>query len=82
MDFIADLLQKLVDQAPMLTSLFVVVGVLRVVNKPLFAFLHTLVDATPTDVDNKVLNEVEQSKLYTTVTFVLDWLGSIKLPKK
>lgn len=82
MDLLQALLQQLVDKFPFIASVLMLIGVLRLINKPLFAFLHAFVLATPTTKDDEALNKVEQSKFYLTVVFILDWLGSIKLPEK
>lgn len=73
---IAMLLQKY----PMLVQVIMIIGVLRVVNKPLFTFLHAFAAATPSKVDDKIVGEIEQSKIYKMVSYVFDWFGSVKLP--
>ena len=76
------MLLPLIAKFPVLASVLMVIGVLRLVNKPLFAFLRTVVDATPTPKDNEILVKIETSKAYKYVSFVLDYLGSVKLPQK
>lgn len=75
--FIINLVQKF----PYISGVLLVVGVLRVINKPLFVFLRTFVSATPTPKDDQILDQVETSKAYKTLSFLLDWVGSIKLPQ-
>lgn len=70
------------QQYPIVASIVFVMGLARLVNKPIFAIAHSIVEATPSDSDDKVLAEVEASKIYKGVSFVLDYVGSIKLPKK
>lgn len=68
---------------PFITSALVIVGFVRLINKPLFAILHYLVLMTPFNADDMYLNKVESSKAYKAFCFVLDWITSIKLnPKK
>lgn len=81
-EIIFNLLVIGVEKYPMLMTLFLVIGFMRVINKPLFSFLNTLVKATPTVRDDEILAVVEQSKIYKTIAFILDWTASIKLPKK
>lgn len=71
----------LVQKYPLLMSVIAVMGTLRLINKPLFTFLRTFVSATPGSWDDRLLNEVEQSKAYKVISFILDYLGSIKLPE-
>ena len=65
---------------PIVMSVVLLVGVLRAINKPLFALARAFADATKSELDNKLIDDVEKSKIYKGVCFVLDWLGSVKLP--
>lgn len=65
-----------------LSWLIGVVGTLRLIMKPIMVALRAIADATPSAADNEVLDNVEKSKVYSTVIFILDWLVSIKLPPK
>lgn len=76
---ISALLLLLVGKFPMLTTVLLVVGTLRAVNKPLFALLHAFVEATPSTADDEKLAAVEASGIYKGFTFVLDWFASVKV---
>lgn len=78
MDIIA-IVQGFVNQYPILASIIMIMGILRAINKPIFAVLHAYVLATPSANDDKILDNVEQSKIYTSLAFALDWVSSIKL---
>jgi hypothetical protein len=67
---------------PLISSFLMIVGFLRIINKPLFAMLQSIVKVTPWESDNKILEAVERSRLYAIFCFLVDWLGSVKLPKK
>lgn len=67
---------------PILASIIVVMGTLRLFLKPVMTFLHAIADATPTPKDNDALNKVESSMLWKIVNFVIDYFASIKLEKK
>ena len=82
MEQIVALLELLISKAPWLASVIMVMGTARLIFKPLFTFLRTVADATPTPKDNELLDKAEKSKLYSAVSFILDWVGSIKLPQK
>jgi hypothetical protein len=79
---LTELLIGLVGKWPVASSVLMVVGVLRVINKPLFAFARTFVASTPSLKDDAVLAQIEGSKVYKSISFILDWFGSIKLPEK
>jgi hypothetical protein len=65
-----------------LTTLVTVMGVARLVVKPVMVALRAIADATPTPVDNQLLDNVEQSKVVKILVFLADWLLSVKLPPK
>ena len=73
-----NLILDLLTQHPMLASVLVIIGACRVINKPLFALFHAVVDVTKTEIDNEWLKKVEESKAYKTFLFLIDWLGSVK----
>lgn len=71
---IADLILKY----PQLAAFFVVIGVLRVVVKPLMSIVKAAVEQTPSTKDDAAVAAFEQSKLYKTLLFIIDWLFSLK----
>lgn len=77
-----ELIVSFASQYPIVASILMVIGILRTINKPLFAFLRTVVEATPTAKDNEILQKVETSKAYQYVSFLLDYVASVKLPVK
>lgn len=76
-EFIAGMAAK----QPILLSVLAGIGIARLIFKPLFTFLQSVVDATPTMKDNEFLAKVMESKVYKGLAFVLDYVGSIKIPK-
>lgn len=75
------ILTALIAKYPVLASIVGVVGILRLLLKPLFSFFHSFVLATPTPKDDALLSTVETSKTYSIVAFLLDYIGSIKINK-
>lgn len=71
-----------ISKYPVFASILVVIGALRLINKPLFAIIRSVAEYTESPKDDELLNKVEGSKIYRGICFVLDYLGSIKLPKK
>ena len=56
------------------------VGMLRLIFKPLMVAAESISAATPTKVDDEILNKVRLSPLYKAVNFWLDLFTSVKLP--
>lgn len=72
----------LLSDHPIVGMLLLAVGFLRVVMKPIMEIAYKYVEATPYDSDDKWLHDLEQSKGYKSFLWLLDWLGSVKLPAK
>ena len=81
-ELLQSFLYALFSQYPVMTTIFAVIGVLRTVNKPLFMLLKAFASATETKRDDEIIVEVESSKVYRAVSFVLDWTLSVKIPPK
>ncbi|OQB05738.1 MAG: hypothetical protein BWY19_00763 [bacterium ADurb.Bin212] len=78
-----ELLLGLIEKYPGAAYTLMVIGSLRVINKPLFSMLKQLVDYTAwTEKDNALLQKIIDSKAYKYVSYVLDYLGSFKVPQK
>ena len=85
-DTIFQIVKELVEtygaDYPWLVSAIAIVGTFRLVIKPIMTAIEQIVAATPTKKDDEVLEDVKKSKAYEWFIFVVDWLTSIKLPKK
>lgn len=79
---LTQLLLDLVAKYPVLASIVGVVGLLRLIIKPIMVALKSIVESTETPKDNELLVKVEESKIYKAVIFLLDYLASIKVPPK
>jgi hypothetical protein len=77
MDF--SLITDLIASCSGVTSFLSIVGFLRLVNKPLFALLHSYVKSTSSEDDDKKLEGFMNSSQYKLFCFVLDWVTSVKL---
>lgn len=69
---------QLAVQYPWIATIFMVVGVIRLVVKPLMELAKGVVASTPSTADDAMVANVESSKIYKTFLFVIDWLFSIK----
>lgn len=65
---------------PILASIIVIMGTLRMFLKPVFTFIKEIVALTKTTKDDEVVAKVEASAAYKWVMFLVDYLASIKLP--
>lgn len=81
-EMLMNLLAGLVAKYPVAMTIFVVIGILRSINKPLFVLLHAYVKSTASETDDLLLKKVEESKIMKAIRFVLDWTASVKLPEK
>ncbi|HND36777.1 MAG TPA: hypothetical protein PKZ49_09195 [Nitrosomonas sp.] len=77
-----EMLTEFMGKYPAISSILMVIGILRMINKPLFAILKAVADATPSEADNKLLDAAEKSAVYKGFVFVVDWLASVKLIKQ
>lgn len=75
-----ELLVDLVTKYPLAATIVGVIGVLRLVFKPVMSAARSIVEATPSQKDNEFLDKLEASKIYKAVAYVVDWFASIKLP--
>jgi hypothetical protein len=76
---VTDTIINLANQHPIIASILILLGSLRLVIKPLMAGARLWTKSTESTRDDEILNKVEASWLYTAFLFALDWLTSIKL---
>ena len=62
-------------------QIITIMGSLRALMKPIVEICRIYVKYTPKIEDDSKLEKVINSKYYKMAAFVLDWGGSIKLPK-
>ena len=82
LEFLRPVLEAMAGKYGWLAAILMYIGILRLIMKPLMVFLQSVVVATPSMKDNELLEKLMANPLYSVVVFVIDWLGSIKLPKK
>ncbi len=79
---LAALIQKFAVDYTWIMAVVSIMGMARLILKPLMVFLHDVVVVTETQKDDDFLKEVEASKIYKAIVFVLDYVFSLKLKKK
>lgn len=72
-------LVDLVTRFPWLLTVIGLIGFLRVVFKPAMALLHGYVATTQDKGDDELLEKVERSWIFAAFSWVIDFLGSVKL---
>lgn len=78
-DAVSDAIAKLALKAPWISTVLLVMGACRVLIKPLFTFLHAVVQVTPSRRDDDLLAKAESSTWFRWLNWVLDYVFSIKL---
>ena len=76
------LFHAVVVSYPIPASILMVIGLLRMINKPLFAFLRMYVKSTADPADDILLDKVEANAVYKAFGFLLDVTASIPIPAK
>ncbi len=79
-DTIIQILLAFIAKYPLASSLFMIMGVLRAVFKPLVTAARAYVESTPGLGDDEKLDGIMGSSAYKAVAFELDFVASIKLP--
>lgn len=79
---IALFIAQLAEKYPLVATLALFIGGLRLVFKPIIAIIEAVVAYTPYDSDDKWLVQVKANKIYLAIAWFVDWSTSIKLPAK
>lgn len=77
-------MQELIDflsKYPALLNVILVMGTARMIFKPLMVFIQEVVNVTPSTKDNEIFEAIKANPIYKGFAFLLDYVGSIKLPK-
>ena len=76
-----ELILALVAKYPAIATALIIIGGLRAVFKPLMSAVQAYVDYTVDPKDNEKLKAIYASKAYKSLSFLLDYSASIKLPQ-
>jgi len=63
-------------------AVITLIGGMRVLFKPLMVFLEAIALYTPSKKDDEIYKNINEGNTYKTIRIILDFLASIKLPKK
>jgi hypothetical protein len=75
------MLMEVMSQSPLLSMILMVMGGLRLVLKPIMAYLEKKALESPEKTDDEKLAKMKESGWYKVLSFVLDYSASVKLPK-
>jgi hypothetical protein len=81
-DLLTSIISPLVVKYPIISTVIFVIGLLRLLLKPLVEFLRARVAATADLEDDRRLAAAEASWWWKALLFILDWGASIKPLKK
>lgn len=65
---------------PITASVFMVIGVLRAIFKPIMSVIAAYIAATPSLADDKWFAGLQENSIYKGFAWFLDYAASIKLP--
>ena len=77
-----EILIGLVAKYPVVASILSIIGLIRLLVKPVMEIIKAYVAYTPSKEDDSFVNKVIASPIYNKFLFILDWLFSIKIDKK
>lgn len=79
-DALRAFLYGLTEKYPWVITALTVLGIIRLVVKPVMSIIETVVASTPSTKDDEFLAKWQASAAYRWFLYVLDWLGSVKSP--
>ena len=67
---------------PFFADVVMIMGTARVIFKPLFALVDTVISTTPSQTDDAKWAEIKGSKVFSAMIFLVDYVASVKIPVK
>lgn len=77
---LAPLIEGLMGKYGIIVQIVAIMGTFRLIFKPFMLFVEAAVAATPTKADDAAVAMAEASPIFKGIVFLLDWVGSLKLP--
>lgn len=81
LNFLIPLIQTAAIKYPAITSAIAVIGVLRLIFKPIMSVLHAYTEATESKSDDERLVVFEKSKAFKAIIWLVDFFASYKIKK-
>ena len=76
------LIEQYSAEYPWLSMTIYILGCFRLFFKPLMTIIQNAVSLTPSSKDDELLAKIMDHKAYKAFAFFVDWIASVKLPKK
>lgn len=80
--YLTPMLLELAEKHPVSLAIMAGMGSLRAIFKPLMGLLEKYVKSTPSKKDDEKLGAVLNHKAFKAFAWLLDYVASVKLPKK
>lgn len=80
-EWLNPLMEMYAGKFGVLVSVISIIGTLRLFVKPVMSLWLAIVEITPNKKDDEFLAKFKESKAYQVAVYILDWFGSVKLPK-
>ena len=77
-----ELALKILSDYPWFGAIVMFMGMARVICKPLFSLIDTVVKTTPSKKDDSKWAEIKTSKYMRFFLYLMDYLASVKIPAK
>jgi hypothetical protein len=79
MEAISAFLMEMSQKYPQIVAVFLAIGVLRAIFKPIMSVAEAFVAATPNKEDDLLLDGFKKGKFYSSIIWFLDFFASIKV---
>lgn len=80
--FLTPIIEAYAGNYGLAVQIISVVGSLRLFIKPIMSIIEAYVLITPNKEDDLLPAKIKENKIYKMLVYSLDWLASLKLPKK
>ncbi len=80
LEILRPVLEAYLGELGLFMQIVTIIGSARIIFKPLMTLLETIAEQTETPVDNEWLESFKDSKVYTVIIFIIDYILSIKKP--
>lgn len=77
-----DMFLELIKSFPWFSDLVMIMGTARIIFKPLFTLIETIISTTPSKEDDKKWEDIKGSKMFAFLMYLVDYVASVKIPTK
>lgn len=77
-----EFLVEILKDYPWFATLVMAMGTARIICKPLFSLIGSIIQSTPTKEDDAKWEAFKHSRFFKTARYLVDYLASVKIPPK